>query len=67
MPATFSWPTIVTLIVSSVIVPWLASHGLTLTPEQAAWLSTTAVAVMTSIAHWLHAHVAAQNPLKSKP
>lgn len=49
-----SWPTLITLAVSSVLVPWLTSHGVTLSPEATAWISTAIVAGLTGAAHVIH-------------
>lgn len=50
-----SWPTLITLAVSSVLVPWLTSHGVTLSPEATAWISTAIVTALTAAAHVAHA------------
>lgn len=49
-----SWPTLITLAVSSVLVPWLTSHGVTLSPEATAWISTAIVTALTAAAHVAH-------------
>lgn len=49
-----SWPTLITLGVSSVLVPWLTSHGVTLSPEATAWISTAIVAALTAATHVVH-------------
>lgn len=55
---TASKPTLITLVISSILAPWLASRGLNLSPEQVAWLSTAAVTVCTGIAHLIHVRAA---------
>lgn len=52
-----SWPTLITLAVSSVLVPWLTSHGVTLSPEATAWISTAIVTALTAAAHVAHSKV----------
>lgn len=51
---SISWPTLITLAVSSVLVPWLTSHGVTLSPEATAWISTAIVAALTAATHVIH-------------
>lgn len=58
-----SWPTIAALIVSSIIVPWLASKGFDLTNAQQAqfalWLSGAGIAFAGLFTHVVHAKMTA--------
>lgn len=62
---SISWPTLITLAVSSVLVPWLTSHGVTLSPEATAWISTAIVAALTAATHIVHTQ--SQKALPSAP
>lgn len=57
-----SWPTLITLAVSSALVPWLTSHGVTLSPEATAWISTAIVAALTAATHIVHTQTQKPTP-----
>lgn len=66
---SISWPTLITLAVSSVLVPWLTSHGVTLSPEATAWISTAIVAALTAVTHIVHTQIQQKPaaPAKASP
>jgi len=44
--------TLVTVFISSMLVPWLAAKGLTLDPSQTAWLSGAVITTATAVVHF---------------
>ncbi len=58
-----SWPTIITLLISSIVAPLLADKGFDLTQPQeasiATWVISAFTALLTIGAHLIHAKVKA--------
>jgi len=63
MNTQISWPTIITMLISSILAPWLASKGFTLTTPQestiALWIISGFTLVVTLSAHLIHGKVKA--------
>jgi len=66
MQPSFSWPTIITLLVSSALSPWLTSVGLDLTGTQQSWISNLIMTGMVAGSTWFAHHVHTGGP-SSKP
>jgi hypothetical protein len=61
-----SWPTLVTLLVSSLLAPWLAAHGFDLSDAQQSVATAFLIGAPTGLAHWLHS-LFAKNPVAPGP
>lgn len=55
MPTKLSWPTLVTLLVTGSLVPWLSRHGLILTDGQVTWMTGALLVAPAAIIHLIHA------------
>lgn len=61
-----SWPTLITLLVSSLFGPWLAAHGFDLSDKQQSVMTAFLIGVPTAFAHWMHA-LFAKRPVAPGP